>query len=160
MSVMIKEGVAHHPHSLRDPAPIADFIVQSLQPAAGKPPAFAGPKFTRTAFYGVENDYRDFPSEKTYITCRGPWFGECYDRYEFRLDGIKGAVTVIVPKTAAPGNPWVFRADFVNRDAAVDLALLAKGVHIVGGPVPTDTTGPVLQQWNAVYKHLIDHGFF
>ena len=25
--------------------------------------------------------------------------------------------------------------------------------------MPTDTDGPVLQQWNAVYKHLTDHGF-
>ena len=24
--------------------------------------------------------------------------------------------------------------------------------------MPTDTDGPVLQQWNAVYKHLTDHG--
>ena len=25
--------------------------------------------------------------------------------------------------------------------------------------MPTDTNGPVLQQWNAVYQHLIEHGF-
>jgi hypothetical protein len=36
-------------------------------------------------------------------------------------------VAIIVPKAAAPGKPWVFRADFVTRDAAVDLALLGKG---------------------------------
>jgi pimeloyl-ACP methyl ester carboxylesterase len=67
-------------------------------------------------------------------------------------------VSVIVPKTPAPGKPWVFRADFVTRDAAVDLALLGKGFHVVTGPVPTDTDGPVLQQWNAVYKLLTDAG--
>ncbi len=67
-------------------------------------------------------------------------------------------VSVIVPKVAAPGKPWVFRADFVTRDAAVDLALLGKGFHVVTGPVPTDTDGPVLQQWNAVYKHLTEAG--
>ena len=33
ISVMIKEGSGHHPHSLRDPKPIADFIAQSVQPA-------------------------------------------------------------------------------------------------------------------------------
>jgi pimeloyl-ACP methyl ester carboxylesterase len=159
VSVMIKEGAAHHPHSLRDPTPIADFIVRSLQPAGGAPPAFAGKRFTKSAYYGVENSYRDFPKEGTYITCRGPWFTGSYDRYEFRLDGIRGAVTVIAPRTAAPGKPWVFRADFVGRDAVVDLALLAKGFHVVTGPVPTDTNGPVLSQWNAVYKYLIDHGF-
>ena len=30
ISVMIKEGSGHHPHSLRDPKPIADFISQSV----------------------------------------------------------------------------------------------------------------------------------
>ena len=159
ISVMIKEGAGHHPHSLRDPTPIADFIVTSLQPAGGTAPTFAGAKFTKSSYYGVENSYRDFPKEGTYITCRGPWFTESYDRYEFKLGGIKGAVAVIAPKTAAPGKPWVFRADFVGRDAVVDLALLAKGFHVVTGPVPTDTNGPVLQQWNAVYKYLTDHGF-
>jgi pimeloyl-ACP methyl ester carboxylesterase len=159
ISVMIKDGAGHHPHSLRDPTPIADFIVRSLEPASGASLAFAGTKFTRTSFYGVENSHRDFPKEGMYITCRGPWFLESYDRYEFKLDGIKGAVTVIAPRTAAAGKPWVLRADFVTRDAVVDLALLGKGFHIVTGPVPTDTNGPVLQQWNAVYKYLVDHGF-
>jgi hypothetical protein len=31
VSMMIKEGYAHHPHSLRNPKPIADFIEQSVQ---------------------------------------------------------------------------------------------------------------------------------
>jgi pimeloyl-ACP methyl ester carboxylesterase len=159
ISVMIKEGAAHHPHSLRDPTPIADFIVASLQPVGGTAPAFAGKGFTKSSFYSVENSYRDFPKEGLHITCRGPWFSGSNDRYEFRLDGIKGGLAVIAPKMAAPGMPWVFRADFVTPDAVVDLALLSKGFHIVTGPVPTDTNGPVLQQWNAVYKYLIDHGF-
>ena len=158
ISVMIKEGVAHHPHSLRDPKPIADFIVDSLQPPAGKVPAFVGKKFTKSAYYGVENIYRESRSEKTHLTCRGPWFSGCFDRYEFRLDGIKGGVSVIVPRRAASGNPWVFRSDFAGPDAVVDQALLARGFHVVTGPVPTDTLGPVLQQWNAVYKHLTDLG--
>jgi pimeloyl-ACP methyl ester carboxylesterase len=159
ISVMIKEGAGHHPHSLRDPTPIADFIVRSQQPADAAAPDFVPKKYTRTVYYGAEGQYRDFPKEGMYITCRGPWFTPAYDRYEFRLDGIKGAITMIAPQTAAAGKPWVFRADFVSRDAGVDLALLAKGFHIVTGPVPTDTDGPVLQQWNAVYKYLTDHGF-
>jgi hypothetical protein len=111
------------------------------------------------AITGVESFYRDFPSEGTYISCRGPLFTECYDRYEFNLEGIQGAITVIVPKTAAPGTPWVFRSDFVDRDAKVDLALLAKGFHIVTGPVPFNADGPLLKDWDAVYRHLTEHGF-
>src|SRR6516165_5851092 len=62
ISVMIKDGAGHHPHSLRDPTLIADFIARSLEPARASP-AFAGKKFTRSSFYGVENIYRDFPKE-------------------------------------------------------------------------------------------------
>lgn len=158
ISVMIKDGVAHHPHSLRDPKPIADFIVSSRSATVGEPPAFVGKSFTKSSFYGVQCDYRELPSEGTFVACRGPWFAPAYDRYEFRIEGIRMPVSVIVPTMVAPGKPWVFRADFVTRDAVVDLALLAKGFHIVTGPVPTDTNGPVLEQWNTVYKYLTDSG--
>jgi pimeloyl-ACP methyl ester carboxylesterase len=158
ISVMIKDGQAHHPHSLRDPGPIADFIEHSLHPAVQEAPPFAGKTFTRTSFYGIASDYREIPGEKTFAACRGPWFAPCYDRYEFRIDGIGRPVSVIVPRAPAPGMPWVFRADFVTREAVVDLALLGHGFHIVTGPIPTDTDGPVLEQWNAVYKYLIDAG--
>ena len=159
ISVMIKDGAGHHPHSLRDPKPIADFIEQSVQPDTNTPPDFLSGRITKTSYYSVESSYRDFPAEATYITCRGPWFTECYDRYSFELGGVEGAITVIVPKTEATGKPWVFRAEFVDRDAVVDLALLARGFHIVTGPVPYNADGPLLPHWNAVYKHLTDHGF-
>jgi len=159
ISVMIKDGAGHHPHSLRDPGPIADFIVQSAQPSNSVKPAYLGGRIARTSYYGIENSYRDAPKEGTHITCRGPCFTECYDRYEFDVSGVEGFVTVVVPKTAAAGNPWVYRAGFVDRDALIDLALLAKGFHIVVGPVPYNADGPSLQHWNAVYKHLTGHGF-
>jgi pimeloyl-ACP methyl ester carboxylesterase len=159
ISVMIKDGAGHHPHSLRDPKPIADFMVQSVQPASSTPPAYLQGRITKTAYYSLESTYRFFPKEGTDITCRGPLFTECYDRYDFELAGVEGAITVVVPKTAAAGKPWVYRAGFVERDALVDLALLGKGFHIVVGPVPYNADGPVLRSWNAVYKHLIDNGF-
>ncbi len=159
ITVMIKEGRGHHPHSLRDPRPIADWIEQNVKPASITPPVFAGGKFTRTSFYSTANSYRDFPKEGTYITCRGPGFAECYDRYAFELEGVEGAINVIVPKTTAPGTPWVFRADYVNRDAAVDLALLSKGFHIVTGPVPYNAEGPLKSHWDKVYKRLTGSGF-
>ncbi len=159
MTMMVKDGAGHHPHSLRDPKPIADFIVENVQPVVRTTPAFAGGRSTRTSFYSIENSYREFPKEGTYITCRGAWFAECYDRYSFSLPGVEGATSVIVPKTPAPGNPWVFRAEFVARDAVVDLALLAKGFHIVTGPVPYNADGPQRAHWDAVYRHLTSHGF-
>ena len=118
---------------------------QSVQPADDPPPSYLGDKFTKTSFYSLENAYRWFPNEGNYVTCRGPWFAGCYDRYSFQLGGVEGAVNVIVPKKAAPGKPWVFRADYVSPDAAVDLALLADGYHVVTGPVPYNADGPSLQ---------------
>jgi pimeloyl-ACP methyl ester carboxylesterase len=53
----------------------------------------------------------------------------------------------------------VFRADFVSREAVVDLALLAKGFHIVVGPVPYNADGPSRSHWDSVYRYLTEHGF-
>lgn len=159
ISVMIKDGDGHHPHSLRDPKLIADFIVASLVKDDRKPPAFAGAAPARSSYYGIANSFREMPSENTFATCRGPLFVPAFDRYEIRVEGVKGSVTAAVPKTAAAGKPWVFRAGFADRDAVVDLALLEQGFHIITGPIPTDADGPSLQQWNAVYKHLTANGF-
>jgi hypothetical protein len=159
ISTMIKEGAGHHPHSLRDAKPIADFISQQAQPAKGDRPPYLSGRISRSSFYGRENIYRYFPSERTFITCRGPWFSPVFDRYSFGLTGVEGSINVIVPKTTATGKPWVFRADHVNRDAVVDLALLEQGFHIVTGPVPYNADGPSLSSWNFVYTQLTSHGF-
>jgi hypothetical protein len=159
ITVMIKEGPAHHPHSLRDPRPIADWIVEHARPA-GDRPDFADGSFAKSYYYGLGDTYTFLEKEKTYATCRGPGFAECYDRYDARTVspwGLAG-MAVIVPKAAAPGKPWVFRADPIGRDAAVDRALLAKGFHVVVAPL-TSQAGPVRAQWDEVYKKLVAHGF-
>ncbi len=156
ISMMIKEGYAHHPHSLRNPKPIADFIEQSVQAVRSPAPAFAGDKFTRASYYSSENFFRNYPDEDTYITCRGPLFSPCYDRYEFSVQGTSMTTTVIAPRTVAAGMPWVYRAGFVFRDAKVDQELLAKGFHIVTGPVGVSF---VVKDWNTAYEYLTGHGF-
>jgi pimeloyl-ACP methyl ester carboxylesterase len=159
ISVMIKDGGAHHPHSLRDPKPIVDFIVGSVCEVKRVAPDYAGARATGSSFYSLGNSFRDFPSEETYIACRGPQFTGCYDRYSFNLPDVEGSTDVIAPRTAAAGKPWVLRAGVAERDAAVDLALLAKGYHIVTGPVSYNADGPLLGHWNAVYQHMVRHGF-
>jgi pimeloyl-ACP methyl ester carboxylesterase len=156
ISMMIKEGFAHHPHSLRNPTPIADFIEQSVHAVRGLVPAFAGDRFKRTSYYSIESFYRSYPDEGTYITCRGPLFSPCYDRYEFNVRGTPMSVTVIVPSIPAQGMPWVYRAGFVFRDAKIDQELLSKGFHIVSGPVGVDL---VLKDWDTVYEYMTMHGF-
>jgi hypothetical protein len=159
ISVMIKEGRGHHPHSLRDPKPIADFIEQSVRETRLAPPDFVGEKFTRTSYYSISGRYENFPSEQTYVTLRGPLFTPCYDRYQIELPKVESFTTIIVPKTPAPGNPWVFRADLVTREDVVDQALLAKGFYIVTGSIPYNADGLVVDQWNTIYQHLVSHGF-
>jgi hypothetical protein len=159
ITVIIKDGPAHHPHSLRDPGPIADWIVAHTR-SPGDRPAFAERGFTKSYYYGLGNTYTFLEREKTYATCRGPGFTECYDRYDARTDsqwGLAG-MAVIVPKAAAPGKPWVFRADPIGRDAVVDQALLARGFHIAVAPL-TAQAGPVREQWDDLYKTLVNQGF-
>ncbi len=161
ITVMIKEGAAHHPHSLRNPKPIADWIVEHVQPAGDSRPSFADQTYAKSYYYGFESTYTYLQEERTYATCRGPGFTECYERYDATTRspwGVTG-MAVIVPKNPAPGKPWVFRADRIGRDAgAVNLALLARGFHIVAAPVVAQS-GPVKEQWDAVYKLLTDGGF-
>src|SRR5204863_2453160 len=132
---------------------------ESFHPANKTKPDFLPERITRTSFYSVANSYEESPKEGTFLTSRGPHFMDCYDRYSFDLSGIEGPIQIIVPKTAARGTPWVFRADTVSWDAAVELALLAQGFNIVTGPVPYNADGPNLQHWNKVYEYLTSKGF-
>jgi pimeloyl-ACP methyl ester carboxylesterase len=159
ISVMIKEGRGHHPHSLRDPAPIADFIENSVRENKSAPADFTGEKSTRNSFYPTSKAYFNFPSEQTYVTVRGPLFTNCYDRYYITLKGVDAFTTLIAPRQPAPGNPWVFRADLVDRNDPVALGLLARGFYIVTGAVPYNFDGPVAAQWDTIYRHFVDHGF-
>jgi pimeloyl-ACP methyl ester carboxylesterase len=159
ISVMIKEGRGHHPHSLRDPKPIANFIEQSVKETKAPLPDWVVGRSSRSAYYGLVTAYSNYPSEGTFISLRGPLFTPSYTRYQIELPHVEAFTTILVPKTSAPGKPWVFRADWVERDAVVEQALLAKGFHIVTGAVPYNADGPLPAQWNAIYNHLVAHGF-
>ena len=57
----------------------------------------------------------------------GEWNG-C-DRYDFTFKDRQA--TVIVPKKAAKGNPWIWRPAFFDAFPNVDKALLEKGFYVV-----------------------------
>ncbi|HWB61822.1 MAG TPA: alpha/beta hydrolase, partial [Chthoniobacteraceae bacterium] len=161
ISMMIKDGYSHHPHSLTDPAPIADFIEQSVKEKANPPapmPDYAGDHATRGWYYSLENNFREFPKDDAWITYRGPIFTPTYAEYQASL-GFPAPVTIIAPNKEAAGRPWVYRAGFVDRDAVADQALLAAGFHIVVGPVGYNEDGPIVDNWNKLYQHLVAHGF-
>ena len=159
-SMLLKDGAGHHPHSLNIPKPIADFLEASTRHTTGEVPGFVGTsRFERTSFYSIENSYAWHPEDGYYITSRGAAFAECYDQYKVWAAGVELPTTIIIPKIEAPGKPWILRSSHVDRNDAVDLALLAKGFHIVIGPVGYNADGPIVSDWNKVYSYLIDHGF-
>lgn len=172
ISVIIKEGFGHHPHSFHDATPIADFIEQSFREKTSAPPDFVkavyggpgaagagGAAIPKTWYYNTEDTYRWAAAEKAWLSERGPFFSGAYARYQLLIPGVDAFTTVIVPKEPAPGKPWVFRADYSKPDDRVDLALLAKGWTIVTGAVPYNYDGPVPAQWNAIYTYLTGYGF-
>lgn len=160
ITVMIKDGTAHHPHSLRNPKPIADWIEQHLLPTTVARPDFADEKFIKSYYYSLESTNLWLNEEKTYANCRGPGFVDSYDRYDEKTASQWGTtgIAIIVPKSVAPGKPWIFRADAITRDAVIDQALLTRGFHILIAPLTTQS-GAVRTQWNNAYKLMTDHGF-
>lgn len=159
ISTMIKEGFGHHPHSLRDPKPIADFIEQSARHVASAPPRFVPAGYAKSYFYSSEGVARAVPGEGTTITLRGPQFAPSYEQYDFALPKIEGPIAVIVPERAAEGMPWVLHCGPVGRASAVNHALLAKGFHLVTAPVGYNHDGPLIEHWNELYRYLTACGF-
>ena len=76
-----------------------------------------------------------------------------YDRYDFTVDGCPAIV--VVPRQPLPGRPWIWRAEFFDAFPQVDLALLARGFHLVYIGVG-DTFGcpDALKHWDVFYREL------
>ncbi len=86
-----------------------------------------------------------FPGTKT------RWHG--FDRYQFPVDG--KTVSVVVPRTAAPGRPWVWHGEFFGHKPEPDIELLKRGFHIVYLRVPDLFGSPTaVAHWNACYREL------
>jgi hypothetical protein len=159
ISLIIKDGQGHHPHSLHDGKLIPDFITHSVNEVRPPAPTYLQGRTTHTTIYSGKNEYREAPKDGTFLTCHGPLFTECYERYSFELKGVDGSINVIQPKNAAPHKPWIFRAEVVTRADEVDLALLNKGFHIVTGPISYNANAPIHAHWNQVHDYLVAQGF-
>lgn len=72
-----------------------------------------------------------------------------------------GGNIVVVPKKAAEGKPWVWRARFWGHEPQFDVALLEKGYHLVYCHVGGLYGSPkAVERWNKYYKYLAEkHGF-
>ena len=92
-----------------------------------------------------------FPGRQT------AWHG--YSRYAFQVDGRK--CLVVAPRETAKGKPWIWRARFFGHEPQADLALLAKGFHLVYMDVANLFGSPkAVSHWDAFYTYLTaKHGF-
>ena len=79
------------------------------------------------------------------------WNG--YQRHDFEVNG--HPATVVVPKQAAQGKPWVWHGEFFGHKPAPDIALLGRGFHIVYLKVPDLLGSPLaVSHWNGYYQEL------
>ena len=159
LTLIMKEGFAHHPHSLTDPTPIADWIEQHMQRVETNRPAFADSAWTKTHYYSLESSYIYLKAEDTYATVRGPGYVPSYDCYTSPGSGSFHGDhwSIVVPQKPAPGKLWVFQPSFLERDSTVALALLAKGYYLVLPPI--SGTGAVQKEWDDLYQKMVDNGF-
>jgi len=82
---------------------------------------------------------------------RSLWFG--FERLDFEVDGRK--CLLVLPKQAAPGNPWIWRTEFFGHEPQADLALLGKGFHAAYMDVQNMYGAPVaMAHMDAFYSYL------
>lgn len=79
------------------------------------------------------------------------WCG--FDRYDFTFENLPA--TVVVPKKASEGRPWLWNAMFFSHKTNVDSTLLARGFHVVYlGAVDRFGSPEAVEIWNRFYQHL------
>lgn len=90
-------------------------------------------------------------SAPTFPGTRSDWNG--YDKFDFKVDGHEALV--VVPKTAAPGRPWVWHGEFFGHKPAPDIALLEKGFHIVHLRIPNMLGCPAaVAIWDGFHREM------
>lgn len=83
------------------------------------------------------------------------WNG--YSKYDFQVD--QRPAYVVVPKQAAPGNPWVWRARFPGFHAEADLLLLDRGFHVAYIDTNDMLGSPnAMKHWDNFYDFLTEKG--
>ncbi len=79
------------------------------------------------------------------------WNG--YEKREFTVEGVRGYV--VLPKAAAPGNPWLWRARFPDFHPDYAIALLAKGFHVAYYDLANIFGSPeAVAKWDAFHRHV------
>ena len=82
-----------------------------------------------------------------------------FDRYDFTY--ADRACIVVVPRTVAPGKPWIWRARFFGHEPQTDVALLERGFHVAYIDVAALFGAPqAVAIWDQFHAYLTQvHGF-
>ena len=89
---------------------------------------------------------------QAYPGVRSDWQG--YERYNFNFK--EKQATLVVPKQAAEGKPWIWRPAFFGAFPSVDLALLEKGYHVVYFELDNEFANPAsLKAGDDFYKYMV-----
>jgi pimeloyl-ACP methyl ester carboxylesterase len=81
------------------------------------------------------------------------WNG--YEKRDFQVDGRKALM--IVPKTTAPGKPWIWRTEFFGHEPQGDLGLVSNGFHAVYIDMQNLYGGPkAMEVMDSFYQHLTE----
>jgi len=79
------------------------------------------------------------------------WSG--YEQLKFEVDGRQ--CLLVLPKTPAPGKPWIWRTEFFGHEPQGDIALLGKGFHVAYMNVQNMYGAPVaLDHMDKFHAHL------
>lgn len=95
-------------------------------------------------------------------TLRADWPGKestwnGFQKFDFTVD--QRPAYVVVPKQAADGNPWVWRARFPGFHAEADQLLLDRGFHVAYINTNDMLGSPrAMQHWDNFYKFLTEKG--
>lgn len=83
------------------------------------------------------------------------WNG--YSKHDFNVD--QRPAYVVVPKQAAAGNPWVWRARFPGFHAEADLLLLERGFHVAYINTDDMLGSPrAMGHWDSFYDFVTEKG--
>ena len=78
-----------------------------------------------------------------------------YARHDFVVDGCQ--TLVVEPRQQAAGRPWIWRAEFFDAFPQIDLALLARGFHLVYIGVGNTFGCPdALAHWDVLYREMTE----
>jgi pimeloyl-ACP methyl ester carboxylesterase len=76
-----------------------------------------------------------------------------FTRHDLTVDGCRAII--VEPKVAAPGRPWIWRAEFFDHRPELDVALLGRGWHLAFIEVGNTFGCPsAMKHWDAFYRKL------